>query len=60
MSNTGYYIKDNYIYGPGENGRFYVGDGYIYGPHNLTVPRLRNKPFFRAVWPQSGTLLCPV
>ena len=31
---TGYYIQDNYIYGPQDSGRFYIQDGYIWGPRN--------------------------
>ncbi len=36
---TGYYINDNYIYGPMSSGEFYIVDGYIYGP-NKELPWL--------------------
>jgi len=29
---TGYYIQDQYIYGPKRTGRYWIQDGYIYGP----------------------------
>ncbi|MCX6784443.1 MAG: hypothetical protein NTV81_00710 [Candidatus Komeilibacteria bacterium] len=41
---TGYYLKDNYIYGPGaESGEFYLGaDQYIYGPINSGLYYLKD------------------
>ena len=31
---TGYYIQNDYIYGPEMPGLFYIQNGYIYGPKN--------------------------
>ena len=31
---TGYWIDNNYIYGPLESGKFWEQDGYIWGPRN--------------------------
>jgi len=31
---TGYYIDNNYIYGPTFSGQFYIDNNYIYGPQN--------------------------
>jgi len=31
---TGYWIKDNFIWGPRESGKFWIQDGWIWGPRN--------------------------
>ena len=31
---TGFWIQNNYIYGPTDSGKFWVQDGYIWGPRN--------------------------
>jgi len=40
--NTGYYIQNNYIYGPTMPGQFYIQDGYIYGPKNNGLYYIQN------------------
>lgn len=34
MRDTGYFIRNNYIYGPSFGGQFYIQGNYIYGPRN--------------------------
>lgn len=34
MRDTGYYIRNNFIYGPSFGGQFYFVGSYIYGPKN--------------------------
>ena len=29
---TGYWIQDNFIFGPKESGKFWIDNGFIYGP----------------------------
>ncbi len=31
---TGYWIDDNYIWGPEESGKFWIDDGWVWGPYN--------------------------
>jgi hypothetical protein len=43
---TGFYILEDYIYGPVESGHYYIHKGYVYGPEASGQYYLVDKYFY--------------